>query len=312
MKAVQIKEYGHIDVIEIKEVDKPRPAKDQVQIEVHASSINPVDWKIREGHLVQMFPAQLPITLGRDLAGVITELGKEVTNTRVGDKVYGQAGVWGGGSGALAEYATTPAGTVAKMPKNLSFTEAAAIVLVGVSAVQTLIEDMKLKRKQKILIHGGAGGIGTIAIQIAKNIGAYVTTTATGNGIEYVKQLGADEVIDYKTQAFDEKVSGYDAVYDTVGGETYTRSFKVLKKGGIIVSMLEPPNANLMKQYGVTAILRMTQITTKRLDVLRKFVEDGVVKVHIEKTYPLSQIKEAFKAKETGDVLGKIAIEIKK
>jgi NADPH:quinone reductase-like Zn-dependent oxidoreductase len=312
MKAVRIEKYGHIDVIEIKEIDKPRPAKDQVQIEVHASSINPVDWKIREGHLTQIFPAQLPITLGRDLAGVVTEVGKGVTNVKVGDKVYGQAGVWGGGSGAFAEYATTPAETVAKMPKSLSFTEAAAIVLVGVSAVQTLTEDMKLKRKQKILIHGGAGGIGTMAIQIAKHIGAYVTTTATGDGIEYVKQLGADEVIDYKTQAFDEKVSGYDAVYDTIGGETYTKSFKVLKKGGVIVSMLEPPNPNLMKQYGVTAILRMTQITTKRLDVLRKFVEDGVVKVHIEKTFPLSQIKEAFKAKETGDVLGKIAIEVKK
>ncbi len=312
MKAVRIEKYGNIDVIEIKEMDKPHPAKGQVQIEVHASSINPVDWKIREGHLTQIFPTKLPITLGLDLAGVITEVGEGVTHVRVGDKVYGQASVWAGGSGSFAEYATTPAGTVAKMPKNLSFTEAAAIVLTGTSAVEALNENMKLKRNQKILIHGGAGGIGTIAIQIAKHIGAHVTTTATSDGIKYVKQLGADEVIDYKTQAFDEKVSNYDAVYDTVGGETYTKSFKVLKKGGIIVSMLMPPDTKLMKQYGVTAILLMTQVTTKFLDALTKLVEDGVVKVHIEKTYPLSQIKEAFKAKETEEVHGKIAIEVKK
>ncbi|WXG39488.1 MAG: NADP-dependent oxidoreductase [Candidatus Freyarchaeum deiterrae] len=312
MKAVRIEKYGNNDVIQIKEIDKPRPAKGQVQIEVRASSINPVDWKVMEGYMAQMFQMKLPMTLGLDVAGVVTETSKDVTHIKVGDKVYGQAAVWGGGSGALAEYATTPAGSVAKMPKNLNFAEAAAIVLTGVSAVQALIENMKLKPKQKILIHGGAGGIGTIAIQIAKNIGAYVTTTATGDGIKYVKQLGADEVIDYKTQAFEEKVSNYDAVYDTIGGETYNKSFKVLKKGGIIVSMLMPPDDKLMKQYGVTAIIQMTQVATKFLDELTKLVESKVVKVHVEKTYPLSQIKEAFKAQQSGNVRGKVAVEIKK
>jgi NADPH:quinone reductase-like Zn-dependent oxidoreductase len=312
MKAARIEKYGHADVIEIKEIDKPRPAQGQVQIEVHASCINPVDWKVREGSMAQMVQLKFPVTLGLDVAGVITEVSKGVTNVKVGDKVYGQAGAWAGGSGAYAEYATAPAGMIAKMPKNLSFAEAAAIVLTGVSAVQALNENMKLKSKQKILIHGGAGGIGTVAIQLAKHIGANVTTTATGDGIKYVKQLGADEVIDYKKQAFDEKVSNYDAVYDTIGDETYNKSFKVLKKGGIMVSMLMPPDNKLMKQYGVTAILQMTQITTKFLDELTKLVESKAVKVHVEKTYPLSQVKEAFKAQESGTVRGKVAVEIKK
>jgi NADPH:quinone reductase-like Zn-dependent oxidoreductase len=312
MKAARIGKYGHVDVIEIKEIDKPSPAQGQVLIEVHASCINPVDWKVREGNMAQMIQLKFPVTLGLDVAGVITEVSKGVTNVKVGDKVYGQAGAWAGGSGAYAEYATTPAGMIAKMPKNLSFTEAASIVLVGVSAVQALIENMKLKSKQKILIHGGAGGIGTVAIQLAKHIGANVTTTATGDGIKYVKQLGADEVIDYKTQAFDGKASVYDAVYDTIGGETYTKSFKVLKKGGIMVSMLMPPDAKLMQQYGVTAIFQMTQVNTKFLDELTKLLETGAVKVHVEKTYPLSKVKDAFKAQESGTMRGKVAVEIKK
>jgi alcohol dehydrogenase len=254
MKSVQIKKYGHVDAIEISETDKPRPAKGQVLIEVHASSINPVDTGIREGHMQRMIPMQPPITLGFDVAGVVTEVGDGVVALKVGDRVYGQASVMAGGSGAFVEYATTPAGQVAKMPRNLSFLEAAAISLTGLSALQAITDYIELQPGQKILIHGGTGGIGTIAIQLAKHIGAYVATTATGAGIKYVKQLGADKVIDYKTQAFDEVLSGYDAVFDTVGGETYSNSFKVLKKGGTIVSMRQQPNTELMKQYDVTAV----------------------------------------------------------
>jgi len=161
------------------------------------------------------------------------------------------------------------------------------------------------------LIHGGAGGIGTIAIQIAKHIGAYVATTATGEGLDYVKQLGADEVIDYKTQQFDELLHDYDAVFDTVGGDTYDRSFKVLKQGGVIASMLAQPNQELMEQYGVTALHQMTKTSTESLNALTKLIEDGVVTIHVDKTYPLEQISEAFEARESGSVRGKIVVTIR-
>ncbi len=308
MKAAQITEYGPVSRIQINEIERPRPGKGQVQIEVRGSSINPADTKIREGKMLSL---QFPATLGLDVAGVVTEVGEGVTTLKVGDKVYGQTRITAGGSGAFAEYTAALASTLAKMPRNLNFVEAAAIALTGTSAVQALTERIKLQPGQKILVHGGAGGIGTVAIQIAKHLGAYVATTVSPNDIDYVKKLGADQVIDYKNQKFDDMLKDYDAVFDTVGGETYTRSFKILKRGGVIVSMLMPPEPQLMQQYGVTAIGQFTKVSTEHLNALPKLVEDGVVTVHIEKTYPLEQIREAFEAKERGSVKGKIGIEIR-
>lgn len=312
MKAVQIRSYGHIDALEINEVERPSPGKGQVLIEVYASSINPFDHKVREGPTRSGLKLNLPATLGFDVAGVVVELGDGVTNFRVGDKVFGEAAVWSGGSGAYAEFANASVNLIAKMPSNVGFREAAALVMTGVSAVQALVDHMKLSSGKKILIHGGAGGIGTFAIQIAKRIGAYVATTAAGDGIAHVKQLGADEVIDYKSRAFEEVLSGYDFVFDTVDADTYTRSYQVLKKGGLVVSMLSQPDEKLMKQYGVKAIAQGTRVTPARLDTLRKFVEEGAVKVHVDKIFPLERIREAFEAKEKGTVLGKIVIEMKK
>ncbi len=311
MKAVQINKYGHSDVIEIIDIEKPKAGAGQVLIENYASCINPVDIAIREGYMAKMMPLQFPITLGGDLAGVIVEVGEGVENVSVGDKVYGSGIVLAGATGAFAESVVTPANLISRMPENINFNEAAAVVLTGTSAVQAIIEHFNLQAGQKILIHGGAGGISTIAIQIAKKIGAYVATTATGDGIDYVKKLGADEVIDYKNQVFDNLLSDFDAVFDTVGGETYAKSFKVLKRGGIIVSMLIQPDQKLMEQYGVTAIAQMTKVNTNHLDILTKFIENEDVKIYIDKIFTLDQIKEAFEAKENGDIKGKITIKIK-
>ncbi len=184
--------------------------------------------------------------------------------------------------------------------------------LTGVSALQALIEHIKLTSDQKILIHGGAGGIGTMAVQLAKHLGAYVATTAKASDVAYVKELGADEAIDYENQRFEEVVSQYDAVFDTVGGDTYQRSFSVLKKGGIIVSMLEQPNKELMKQYGVTAISQFTQITTERLLKLAELVDQGVLKVNVDKTFSLDQAGEALAYLRSGKVRGKVAVPLKK
>jgi NADPH:quinone reductase-like Zn-dependent oxidoreductase len=227
MKAAQINEYGHADVIEVSDIAKPTLGEGQVLVEVHAASINPFDTIVREGHVAQMIKS-LPVTLGGDIAGVVTEVGSGVTEFAVGDKVYGQANAVAGNSGAFAEFAATAASQVGNMPANLSFVEAGAIPLTGESALQVITGHMKLAPGQKILIHGGAGGIGTVAIQIAKHLGAYVATTATGEGIQYVTDLGADEVIDYASQKFEDSVHDYDAVFDTVGGDTYVRSFGVL------------------------------------------------------------------------------------
>ncbi|HEY3294795.1 MAG TPA: NADP-dependent oxidoreductase [bacterium] len=312
MKAAQISEYGHADVVEVMETPEPRVKPGQVLLEVHASSINPIDSKLREGSVTWAKGLKLPVTLGSDVAGIVQELGDGVSRVKVGDRVYGSAGALGGASGALAEFAVTPAESIARMPRNLDFPEAAAIALTGTSALQAFTEHFKLKRGDKILIHGGAGGIGTVAIQIARNIGAFVASTATGDGVDYVKSLGADQVIDYKQEDFDAVLKDFDAVFDTIGGDTYKRSFKVLKKGGVIVSMLIPPDPNLMKQYGVTAISEQTKVNTEHLDALTKLIEGGVVTVHIDQTYPLNRIQEAFQAKDSGQAHGKISVVIKK
>ncbi len=307
VKAAQINKFGDPDVIEIFDIPKPKVSNGKVLIKVYASSINPVDIKIIEGAFSNV---KFPFTLGSDVAGVITEIGEEVENFNVGNKVYGSAIALAGATGAFAEFALVPAGMVARMPRNLNFNQAASVVLTGTSSVQAFLEHFKLKADQKILIHGGAGGIGTIAIQIAKHMGLYVATTATGEGIDYVKKLGADEIIDYRNQDFEKVLSDCDAVFDTVGGQTYEKCFKVLRENGIIVSMLMPVDQKLTEQYKVTAVSQFTKVNREHLDMLTKFIEDKVVKPHIDKVYLLENMKEAFKEKLMGDVKGKIVIEI--
>jgi alcohol dehydrogenase len=313
MKAAQIASYGHADAIVVNEVDVPAAGPGQVLVEVHASSINPVDTYVREGKRQERFPLRLPVTLGYDVAGVVKQLGEGVTSLRLGDAVYGQAAVTVGGSGAFAEYAVAPAARLARMPRSLSFTDAASLPLVGVSAQQAVVEHMKVQPGQRVLIHGGGGGIGSVAIQIAKKAGALVAATATGDDLAFVKQLGADETIDYKSQSFDELLSGYDAAFDTVGGDTYARSFKVLKRGGILVSMTHPPKTDLPQRYGVTAVDENTRMDTAALEALTRLVEAGVVTPHVDRAYPLDRIREAFEDKERGGagrVRGKIAIVV--
>jgi alcohol dehydrogenase len=200
---------------------------------------------------------------------------------------------------------------VAPAPQKVNFIEAAALPLVGASAVQAIEQHIKLQRDQKILIHGGAGGIGSVAIQVAKSIGAYVATTATADDRAYVQELGADEVIDYKKEAFEEKLKNFDAVFDTVGGDTTEKSFKVLKKGGTLVSMLGKPSSALAQQHGVTAIGQMTHVTTDILKRLSQLVDSGAIKIHVDQVFPLEKAKEAFQLLEEGHPRGKVVLEVK-
>lgn len=312
MKAAQINEYGDASVVEINEIDRPSVGQGQVGIDVYASSINPIDTILREGHARKAMPLTFPITIGGDFSGIVTELGDGVADLQVGDRVYGQANARHGDSGAFAEFLVTTADQVAKAPESIDFKEIASLPMAGVSALQALTDHIGLAKGQKILITGGSGGIGTLAIQIAKHIGAYVATTATGDSIEVVRALGADLVIDYKTQVVSEVLKDYDAVFNTASGGDFDDTLRALRPGGTAVSVAAQPNETLASQLGVVVMRQGTGITTERLDRLAKLVDNGVVKPQVAEVFNLQDAAAAFEAKEAGSVIGKVVIEVKK
>jgi alcohol dehydrogenase len=310
MKAVQLPTYGDSSVLQVVDVSEPVLKPGQILVKNHAASVNPFDIKIASGIYKENIPLALPIIPGGDYAGVVAQVGADVKDFAVGDEVYGSANVLSGGSGAFAETVISEVKNSAKKPKNASFEEAAALVLTGVSVVQALEEHMKLQSGQKILIHGGAGGIGTAAIQVAKVIGAHVASTASTDDVDFVKQMGADEVIDYKTEKFEEKLSDFDAVYVTVPGDTADRSFQVLKENGVMVSMVGQPNEELAKQKNITAIGQSTHVTTSNLNRLSELIDTGKLKAQIDKSLMLDQIKEAYDIVENIHPRGKVVLKI--
>jgi NADPH:quinone reductase-like Zn-dependent oxidoreductase len=309
VKAAQINSYGSAAVIEINDAEKPSLKEGQVLVEVHAASLNPFDSKLRSGLVKDYISLHFPFTLGGDFAGVVTETTGD-TDLAIGDKVYGQAAGVAGNSGAFAEFVAVKAKNVTKSPENLDFTEAASLPLVGSSAIQAIMQHINLQKGQKLFIHGGAGGIGTIAVQIAKHLGAYVAVTATGEGITVAKNLGADEIIDYKEADFSEMLSGYDAVFDTVGSEDFVKAFAILKEGGIAVSMGGSNDESRANELGITAVNQSTKVTTETLNTLTELVENGTITPNAGKVFPLAETKEAFEALEAGGV-GKIVLQIK-
>ena len=311
MKSAQINKYGSSEVVEINQnTPEPTLSSGKVLVTIKAAGVNPAEWKIREGGLQQMISLQFPFTLGMDFSGVIKQVGEGVSSSefKQGDEVYGQAGVVNGGSGAFAEIALAKTEGISNKPKRLNHAEAAALPLVGVSAWRALMENIGLSKGQRILIHGGAGGIGSIAIQLAKNLEAYVTTTVSANDKEFVQGLGADQVIDYKNQNFEDLLHDYDAVFDTVGGETYKRSFKVLKKEGIIVSMLEQPNSELMNQYDIKAIFQFTQADRERLTKLAQWVDQNNIRVNVDRTFSLDEAADALDYQKDVHPRGKVVL----
>lgn len=311
MRAAQINGYGGNEVVVIDtNAAKPALSAGKVLVKTHAAGVNPVDWKIRQGYLKQMALITFPATLGGDFSGVIVEVGADVFNFKKGDEIYGNASVLRGASGSFADFIAVDAQFIARKPKNASHEEAAGLPLAGASALQAIAEQIVLSKGKKILIHGGSGGIGSIAIQLAKHFGAYVATTVRSDNMQFVKELGADEVVDYTKQPFEDVLHDYDAVFDTVGGEIYRRSFKVLRKGGIIVSMLEQPNAELMEKYGVKAAAVSTQINAGKLSKLAELVERDVIKVNVDRTFPLEQAAEALDHLQTKHPRGKVVLII--
>ena len=309
VKAARIHAYGGSEAVRVEEVELPARSNGQILVRVHDAGVNPVDWKIRSGYLRQVAPLPLPFTLGGDFSGVVEEVPAGL-GFKAGDEVFGTAVVLAGGSGSFAEECLAPAGAVAAKPNSVSHAEAAALPLVGVSALQALTEHLRVAAGQRVLIHGGAGGIGSAAIQLAKHLGAHVATTVRGDDVDYVKSLGADIVVDYTARKFEEAVGAQDAVLDTVGGDTYARSFKILKKGGRLVSMLEQPNQRLMNEHGVEASFLMTQVSAERLAKLAKLVDQGALKVRVGETFPLSEASAALLHQEKNPPRGKIVLAI--
>jgi alcohol dehydrogenase len=311
MEAAQISEYGTAEVIKVNtEAKKPAAGEGQVLVGVRAASVNPFDNIVRQGHARAMKELDFPATLGGDFAGVVVELGDAAQGFSVGDEVYGQANALSG-HGSFAEFVPVNTSSAATKPKTADFVMSAAAPLTGVSAYQAIVETLEVQNGQKILIHGGAGGIGSLAIQLAKHLGAYVATTAAADDLDFVKELGADEAIDYKTQDFFTLLQGYDAVFDTVGGETYSKSFSVLKEGGKIVSMKEQPNEELAKEKGIAATYQFTQVNTERLNKLAELIDGGVITVHIDRVFELGEVSEAMAYLESGQHRGKVVVKVK-
>ena len=313
MKAIQIKKYGSNDVVEVNETaSAPSLSSGKILVNIKASGVNPVDWKIREGYMQQIMPLQFPSTLGMDFSGVVKQVEEDAhSDFKQGDEVYGQASIFSGGSGAFAELALASKDSIAHKPKTLNYLEAAALPLVGVSAWQALVEHIRLSKDKKVLVQGGAGGIGSIAIQLAKHLGAFVATTVSTDDKQFVQELGADQVIDYKTENFEDIVYDYDAVFDTVSGDTYKRSFKVLKKGsGMIVSTLEQPNSELMNQYGIKAVFLFSQVNRQRLTRLAEWIDQNNIRVNIDKTFSLDEAAKALDYQKDGYPRGKVVLTI--
>jgi alcohol dehydrogenase len=309
MRAAQLTAYGSQDALVVQEVEKPRPGTGQVLVAVQAAGLNPFDWKVREGMMKEFIPLELPATLGGDLAGTVSELGPGVTEWNVGDVVFGQAGAVSG-NGSWAEFAPAKVSSLTRKPENISTDEAAGASLIGISSHQALVETLQLQSGQKILIHGGAGGIGSFAIQYAKHLGAYVATTVSADDIDFVKQLGADEAIDYRTQDFSQLLTGYDAVYDMVGGETTAKSYGILKQGGRLVSMVAEPDEALMEEFQVNASHQSSQPNPERLQAVAELLEQGAVRVRIDKVFPLDQAAAALEHLKTGSPRGKVVLQV--
>jgi NADPH:quinone reductase-like Zn-dependent oxidoreductase len=308
MKAIRIHEFGGPEVLKLEDAPKPTPGKDEVLIRVYATSVNPIDWKIREGGHKGKTPTKFPLILGWDVSGVIEEAGKDVENYKQGDEVYSRPDPTR--DGAYAEYIIVKADQINFKPKSIDHEKAAAVPLAGLTAWQGLFDHGELQPGQKILIHAASGGVGTFAVQFAKWKGAYIIGTTSEKNIDFVKHLGADEVIDYKNEKFEEKLKDIDLVFDTIGGETQKRSLQVLKNGGRLITTLKPENQEEAKLKNIHVEGYMAQSYPAQLQQIAQLIDAGKIKPIIAKIMPLEQAAEAQKLSEEGHILGKIVLKV--
>ncbi|MDN4072256.1 NADP-dependent oxidoreductase [Fictibacillus terranigra] len=311
MKAIVIHEYGSRDQLVEKKIADPKPGPKDVLIEIHASSVNPVDWKIREGYLRDRLSFNFPVILGWDAAGIVKEAGSSVTKFKPGDEVFTRPATER--DGTYAELLAADEELVAFKPKNLTFEEAASIPLVGLTAWQCLVEFANIQEGHRILVHAGGGGVGSFAIQLAKAKGAYVISTGSGDSEEIIKESGADEFINYKEKDFTEAIDPVDIVFDTIGGEVQHNSYKVIKPGGILVSIVSPPIQKDATNHSVKAGFVFLEPDGAQLAEIGKLIESGQIKPFVGETFPLTQegVRKAHELSESHHAKGKIIIQVK-
>ncbi|MFH8573917.1 NADP-dependent oxidoreductase [Streptomyces sp. NPDC017993] len=331
MKAFMIERYGDKSRGRITEAPDPQVRADDVLVRVHAASVNPLDFKIRDGAFKAILPYRLPLILGNDLAGVVVEVGSDVTGFAVGDEVYARPDK--DRIGAFAELIAIHQNDLAHKPTALTMAEAASLPLVALTSWQALVEKAQVQPGQKVLIHAGSGGVGTIALQLARQLGAHVATTASAANADLLKELGADVVVDYRTQDFEEVLDGYDVVLDTLGGETLEKSLRVLKSGGRVISIAGPPDANFARELGANLVLRQAMnalsLKTRRhakrqgvtysflfmkasgdqLRELTRLIDAGEIRPVVDRAFPFDQTREAMEYAEKGRAkAGKVVV----
>lgn len=305
MKAIRVAAYGGPDSLSLQELDDPRPGDGEVLIDVAATSVNPIDWKIVSGAMQAFIPLTFPFTPGVDAAGTVIAVGRNVTTLVPGDEVLGFIGIVGG----YATRAVVDAGRLARKPKGLGFLEAAGIPAAALTAWQALHDHGKLQAGQKVLIHAAAGGVGSVAVQLANLAGAQVIGTASAANRSYLQGLGATDVIDYTEDDFADKVSDVDLVLDLVGSDTQVRSWSVLKRGGTLVSSVSPPDARRAHEVGADGKHFATRPDGAQLSALAMLYESGRLRVEIESTYPLDRAGEAMAKSMARHVRGKVIIQ---
>jgi len=311
VKAIVINQYGDKNELKEEELEKPEPKADEVLIEIHAAAVNPIDWKLRYGYLEDKFAFDFPIVLGWDAAGIVTEVGGNVSSFKEGDRVFVRPELTN--RGTYAEYTTAKADLIAEIPENISFEEAAAVPLAGLTAYQCLVDVGKLESGNKVLIHAGAGGVGSFGIQIAKNMGAYVATTGSTKNVEFLKSLGADEVIDYTKDDFSQILEDYDLVIDTLGGEIQDKSLNILKKGGKLVSIVGEPDQEKADELEINAQSHWLIPDGEELANLAEMMKNKNLKPVVGTVFPFSEqgLKDAHELSETHHARGKIVIKVR-
>lgn len=303
MKAIIINEYGDNQVVQLVDAVRPEPRAGELLVRVHAAGVNPLDWKIRDG-AGQRMGMRLPIGLGSEIAGTVEQLGQGVTGLKPGDAVFGIIR-----SGGFADYAIARAGDMALMPAGLDFIEAAAVPLGALTAWQALFGLAGLQPGQRLFITNGSGGVGSLALQIAKSIGAQVTAMASSANQAYVRGLGADEFVSHDLELFENTVREMDVVFDTVGGDIFQRAFAPLKKGGFMVTAVAFPQDEA-RQHGVGVARVLCQPDAAQLAAIRTLVEAGRLKAKVGAVLPLADIRQALALVQAGRTRGKVVLQI--
>lgn len=313
MKIAQIHAWGNNDVVKIDTVDQPTIQDNEVLVAVHAAGVNPIDWKVREGYFADPATEHFPMPMGWDFSGTIVAVGKQATEYKIGDEVFGLIR-FPQPAGCFAEFVAAPVNEIAHKPTNLTHEQAAGVPLVALTAWQALFATTQLKPQQVVLVHAGAGAVGQMAIQIAKWKGATVIATGSSASKDFLLSLGADFVIDYQSEKFETTVSNIDLVLDLVGGDITMRSLSTLKPGGCLICFTQPITPDVAKMATQKAIQAQFTIVTpngQQLHQLAELLTAGILKTNIERTFPLAQIKDALTLQQSGRCHGKVILSIK-